>query len=998
MKRFPAKVVSLVLALAMSLSLLTVSTVAEENGWWTEEIWDAETLISLGAKPPLFNKKTGCYEIETPEQLLYLSGNWKSTDTNGDGQPDAPRNGHYVLTADLDMGPLMKKIGKTITEASGKETDGYMLPLSANKKENADKTDGWFMGTIDGQYHTISNLRICRQNGKYTGLVGYLGNETLTTPTIRNLGLINLKMEGKKSCGAFAGVCFGTVENCFATGTIKAKEAVGGLVGKCEGELRNCVSYMKVKGKSLVGGLVGNILGGAVENCYVGGSVTVSGGKASAGGVAGTFAVATYLRNVASVIREVSGDEGASDIDRLVGTLESESGTNITNNYIWEGAILNGNAPVEHPNRSIAQAVSAETLMSRSLYEKNLGWEFNKIWSWVGTSAQGYPMLTGFVKAGKAPDLLEEILTDLTIKQPVLLIDDPVVNWVAKGEQATIHARLSLPEGTKVDSIKVFYGENSDGKTFKDFVEMTVNKDSYQAVLPLKNPGSYHYFVSANVDGQIITVPADISASLPLQLDDGVVDATPREVLCQLGETYQEVGFNWITDPAVKDSKVWYRGKGDSTWNVTDGESVRHYLTEGWEEIQSHWATITGLAAETTYEYAVGGIYDGKEVRGDIHTFTTLPASGAFTFMQYGDLQAKKPEGYDPFLNTMEQFVNTLPVQPDFLLNTGDIVDAGYKSTQWASFFDVAETYMADRLNILLPGNHENTGDLLYKQYGARTSLPNELEYGPLEGTGWCVVGDACFVFVNADPYSGQVGADVEADRARFFTEQTAWAKTVYEKADKTWRIMASHVGTYIVNFNDPSDYPYIPEMCDELQVDLYLNGHDHEYIRTTTKDNVICPIGSGTTYMTCSSLGEKLDAFEPGTAGGKYAVVHKDGADNSQQIFSMVTVDGNGIHATAYQRGVEEDWSKFDIIDHYDITTSLTKGSQTPTEVTEPAGPEITVLPTYTVQPGDCLYRIAKMLYGNGEKWNDLYEANRNIISDPACIYIGQVLRIPAK
>ena len=50
MKRFPAKVVSLVLALAMSLSLLTVSTVAEENGWWTEEIWDAETLISLGVR------------------------------------------------------------------------------------------------------------------------------------------------------------------------------------------------------------------------------------------------------------------------------------------------------------------------------------------------------------------------------------------------------------------------------------------------------------------------------------------------------------------------------------------------------------------------------------------------------------------------------------------------------------------------------------------------------------------------------------------------------------------------------------------------------------------------------------------------------------------------------------------------------------------------------------------------------------------------------------
>ena len=89
---------------------------------------------------------------------------------------------------------------------------------------------------------------------------------------------------------------------------------------------------------------------------------------------------------------------------------------------------------------------------------------------------------------------------------------------------------------------------------------------------------------TSNEENQKI-YPADISASLPLQLDDGVVDATPREVLCQLGETYQEVGFNWITDPAVKDSKVWYRGKGDSTWNVTDGESVRHYLTEGWESL-----------------------------------------------------------------------------------------------------------------------------------------------------------------------------------------------------------------------------------------------------------------------------------------------------------------------------------------------------------------------------------------------------------------------------
>lgn len=1012
MNRIPAKAASVILVLSMLLSLLTVGVAAKEtDDWWSEEVWDTETLVTLGAKPPAYNKATGCYEIGAPEQLLYLSGGWKAADTNGDGRPDAPRDGHYVLTADIDMGPLMEKIGKAITEASGEETDGFMPPLSGNKDENVDKTDGWFKGEIDGQYHTISNLRICRTDSKYAALVGYLGDETFTSPAIRNLGLVDLKIEGKKTCGAFAGVNYGTVENCFATGTIKAKETTGGLVGKCEGVLRNCASYMKVKAKELVGGLTGSIeTGGAVENCFVGGSVEAADGKVSAGGVSGAFAAAEYLQNIASVIHEVSGDESASNIDRFVGTLDSESGANISNNYIWEGAVLNGNASLDHPNRSVATAVSTQTLQSRSLYEKELHWDLSKTWTWVGASDNGYPMLAGFVKAGNAPDLQKDIQEDLTVERPVLLLDDPTVNWVAKGDRPIITARLILPEGMAADSVKVFYGQEADGTAMTASADMMASKDGYQATLPLKDYGTYYYYAQAVVAGKAITVPADIRQSLPLVLDDGVVDASPREIVCQVGETYQEVGFNWLTDPAVTDSKVWYRRQGAADWSVVSGESVLHYLTEGWEETQSHWATITGLEAETAYEYAVGGVYAGKEVRSAIHTFTTLPASGAFTFMMYGDLQAEEAEGYDPFLNTMSQFVGKLPVQPNFLLNTGDIVDAGYKSSQWATFFDVAETYMADRLNILLPGNHENAGDLLYKQYGARTSLPNEAEYGPLEGTGWCVIGDACFVFVNADPYSGQKGADIEADRAKFFAEQTAWAKEVYEKADCTWRIMAAHVGTYIVNFNDPSDYPYIPDMCDELQIDLYMNGHDHEYIRTTTKDNVIQDIGKGTTYMTCSSLGEKLDAFEEDTAGGKFAVVHKDGADESQQIFSMVTVDETGIHVTAYQRGVEEDWSKYDVIDRYDITTSLTKGAQSqqsgqptepeiPAEPVEPAKPAAPAAQgdTYTVRPGDCLYRIARQIYGDSSQWDRLYAANKDIIRDPAWIYVGQVLKIPA-
>ena len=94
--------------------------------------------------PPVYNKATGCYEISTPDQLLYLSGSWK------DG---APRDGHYVLTADIDMSGVK----------------GF--------KPIASKKDKGFIGTFDGQFHAIKGLRV-EYEKKYAGLFGYVGRRT----------------------------------------------------------------------------------------------------------------------------------------------------------------------------------------------------------------------------------------------------------------------------------------------------------------------------------------------------------------------------------------------------------------------------------------------------------------------------------------------------------------------------------------------------------------------------------------------------------------------------------------------------------------------------------------------------------------------------------------------------------------------------------------------------------------------------------------------------
>jgi nucleoid-associated protein YgaU len=47
----------------------------------------------------------------------------------------------------------------------------------------------------------------------------------------------------------------------------------------------------------------------------------------------------------------------------------------------------------------------------------------------------------------------------------------------------------------------------------------------------------------------------------------------------------------------------------------------------------------------------------------------------------------------------------------------------------------------------------------------------------------------------------------------------------------------------------------------------------------------------------------------------------------------------------------------------------------------------------TYTVQPGDNLSKIGEKY---GISWNAIYEANRDIISNPDLIHPGQELKIP--
>jgi nucleoid-associated protein YgaU len=49
-----------------------------------------------------------------------------------------------------------------------------------------------------------------------------------------------------------------------------------------------------------------------------------------------------------------------------------------------------------------------------------------------------------------------------------------------------------------------------------------------------------------------------------------------------------------------------------------------------------------------------------------------------------------------------------------------------------------------------------------------------------------------------------------------------------------------------------------------------------------------------------------------------------------------------------------------------------------------------------YTVKPGDTLSHIAQQKYGDPGLFTRIFDANRDEISNPNLIFVGQVLRIP--
>lgn len=82
-------------------------------------------------------------------------------------------------------------------------------------------------------------------------------------------------------------------------------------------------------------------------------------------------------------------------------------------------------------------------------------------------------------------------------------------------------------------------------------------------------------------------------------------------------------------------------------------------------------------------------------------------------------------------------------------------------------------------------------------------------------------------------------------------------------------------------------------------------------------------------------------------------------------------------------------DWQK-------EIVADIRVKPGAPAQAPSPASPAKQPTQTYTVQSGDTLSAIAKRLLGNANAYMEIFNENRDQLTDPNVIKPGQVLKIP--
>jgi hypothetical protein len=282
---------------------------------------------------------------------------------NGDGSSSSP----YEIRTAIDLQAMQEDLSANYTVVNDIDASGTVNwnngqgfdPVGTYGFEQATE----FTGSFDGQNHTISNLSINRLD--YVGLFGAIDAGV----EVKNVGVINVNINGEKYVGGLVGRNYGTVSNSYSTGNVTGESyTVGGLVGDNEGNISNSYSTGNVTGNRNVGGLVGTN-DGNISNSYSTGNVS---GEDIVGGVVGENGGDGNISNSYST----GNVTGVSDVGGLVG---GNYNGNISNSY-WDTDSTGQSSSAVLPD---SNGLTTSEMQGSSASSSMSGFDFTDTWSTV---------------------------------------------------------------------------------------------------------------------------------------------------------------------------------------------------------------------------------------------------------------------------------------------------------------------------------------------------------------------------------------------------------------------------------------------------------------------------------------------------------------------------------------------------------------------------------------------------------------------------------------
>ena len=298
-----------------------------------------------------------------------------------------------------------------------------------------------------------------------------------------------------------------------------------------------------------------------------------------------------------------------------------------------------------------------------------------------------------------------------------------------------------------------------------------------------------------------------------------------------------------------------------------NAQRIRPFSTPQNGQFYQYQADLTGLSANTTYNYKV--TVSGNTVAvGQSYRFTT-PGSGPFQFLVIGD----SGDGSNRQANVRGPFVRE---NPNFVLHVGDIAyDSGTYDEFTNNYFQQYPAIMGRAPFFTIPGNHEyySPDAAPYLALNVNPSLgvpPADVNrYYSFDWNG------VHFVGVDANLLDGFH----QSQAARML----AWLENDLANTNAQWKVAYWHQTPYPIQHhsnlpgvggdNDPIDIAarvQLTPIIERYGVQLVFTGHEHNYQRTkplhgvysvdfSNAANFVVPPGQGTVYVTSGGGGGVL-------------------------------------------------------------------------------------------------------------------------------------------